>query len=189
MKVEINESKVAALYDALVAAGIVEDLKTAGANLDKADRQFFKMAGKFWKVGFRASMLVGSERSKEHVLAVRRAIFYSWPAEHQRVLLVTGSAVADLDDTERGIRDRRLANYGTYTSLVAKHLRKMEDPSLRGKKKAADDAKAAESADPITVLQGMIAKKTTLVDVANVDRFENAALEMIALIRAHRNAK
>lgn len=58
----------------------------------------------------------------------------------------------------------------------------------RGSKGKTDDTKAADSADPITVLQGMIAKKTQMVDVANVDRFENAALEMIALIRAHRKA-
>lgn len=58
----------------------------------------------------------------------------------------------------------------------------------RGSKGKTDDAKTAESTDPIIILQGMIAKKTILVDVANVDRFENAALEMIALIRAHRKA-
>jgi hypothetical protein len=186
MKTEVNESKVTALYDALVAAGIVEDLRTAGANLDKADRQFFKMAGKFWKVGFRSNMLVGSERSKEHVMAVRRAIFYSWPEEHQRVLLVTGSAVSDLDDTERGIRDRRLANYGTYTSLVAKHLRKMEDPTLRGKGNGKKADAPTEPVDPIVWIQDLINKATQIVDVGDVDRFQNAGLEMIALLRKHR---
>ena len=188
MKVEINESKVAALYDALVAAGIVEDLKTAGETFDKADRQFSKLAGKFWKAGFRAEHLSGETKVPEYYAAVKRAVIESWPANHQRLLAIKGHDVAELSDAEQGLRAKRQRDIGAYIGLIARHLRKLGDPKARGTKKAEAEQKVIEAADPVVILQGMIAKKTTLVDVANVDRFENAALEMIALIRAHRKA-
>lgn len=58
---------------------------------------------------------------------------------------------------------------------------------VREKKEKVED-KTTPSEDPIVILQGMINKATTLVDVASVSRFQDAGLEMIALLRAHRKA-
>lgn len=49
--------------------------------------------------------------------------------------------------------------------------------------KANDDKVKAESpADPVTILRGLIAKKTQIVDIADVDRFENALTEALACL-------
>lgn len=72
--------------------------------------------------------------------------------------------------------------------LMVRHLDKFQNPGIvreRGTKNDKAEIKT-ETTDPIVLIQGLLAKKTLLVDVADVDRFENAGLEMVALMRKHR---
>lgn len=76
---------------------------------------------------------------------------------------------------------------GSLFGLVRRYVDRVQNPDKeRGtKNKDKVDAKP-DATDPIVFIQGLIAKKTMIVDVADVDVFENAALEMIALMRKHR---
>jgi hypothetical protein len=77
---------------------------------------------------------------------------------------------------------------GSIFGVMRKHVDRVQNPDKARNKKDKTEEKPAESTDPITILQGFAANKTKLVDVANVDKFENALMECIALIRAHRKA-
>lgn len=57
----------------------------------------------------------------------------------------------------------------------------------RGEKKEKEESKT-ESTDPIVILQGWTAAATKMVDVADVDRFKDAAFEMIACLRRIRKS-
>jgi hypothetical protein len=57
----------------------------------------------------------------------------------------------------------------------------------REKKEKVND-KTTESDDPIVKIQGWINNATRMVDVADVNRFQDAGLEMIALLRKMRKA-
>lgn len=56
----------------------------------------------------------------------------------------------------------------------------------RGEKKETGETKT-ESTDPIVILQGWTANATKMVDVGDVDRFKDAAFEMIACLRRVRS--
>jgi len=57
----------------------------------------------------------------------------------------------------------------------------------KGEKGDKEETKT-ESADPIVILQGWTAAATKMVDVADVDRFKDAAFEMIACLRRIRKS-
>lgn len=57
----------------------------------------------------------------------------------------------------------------------------------KGEKGDKEETKT-ESADPIVILQGWTAAATKMVDVADVDRFKDAAFEMIACLRRVRKS-
>ena len=185
MKTELNVSVVESVYAALVAVGAIGEMSKADEVQAKADRTWAKISQLFWKAGIRAGHLSGATKVPEHYAAAKRAVIESWPANHQRLLAIKGHDVADLSDSEQGLRAKRQADIGAYIGLIVRHLRKMEDPKARGTKKAETETKT-ESADPIVVIQGYINAATKMVDVADVDRFQNAGLEMIALIRKNR---
>jgi hypothetical protein len=188
MKVELNNSQVDSVYAALVAVGAISELSKADDVQAKADRTWSKIAGLFWKAQVRAEHLSGDTKVPEYYAAVKRAVIESWPANHQRLLAIKGHDVAELSDSEQGLRAKRQRDIGAYIGLIARHLRKLGDPKARGVKRAEAEAKVIESADPIVIIQGIINKATQIVDVADVDRLQNAGLEMIALIRKHRKA-
>jgi len=77
---------------------------------------------------------------------------------------------------------------GTMMSRVKTHIDKANGIVKTKGSKGSDsaDTAPAESTDPIVIIQGIINKATQIVDVADVDRFQNAGLEMIALLRKHR---
>ena len=186
MKTELNVSIVESVYAALVAVGAIGEMSKADEVQAKADRTWAKISQLFWKAGIRAGHLSGATKVAEHYAAAKRAVIESWPANHQRLLAIKGHDVADLSDSEQGLRAKRQADIGAYIGLIVRHLRKMEDPKARGTKGKGEAEKATESADPIVVIQGYINQATKMVDVADVDRFQNAGLEMIALIRKTR---
>jgi hypothetical protein len=186
MKVELNNSQVDSVYAALVAVGAISELTKADDVQAKANRTWAKIAGLFWKAGVRAEHLSGDGKVAEYYAAAKRTVIESWPANHQRLLAIKGHDVAELSDSEQGLRAKRQQDIGAYIGLIVRHLRKLGDPKARGVKRAEAEAKVIESADPIVVIQGIINKATQIVDVVDVDRFQNAGLEMIALIRKHR---
>jgi hypothetical protein len=76
---------------------------------------------------------------------------------------------------------------GTMMSRVKTHIDKANGiVKTKGSKGSASTDTPTESVDPIVWIQDLINKATTVVDVADVDRFQNAGLEMIALLRKHR---
>ena len=72
---------------------------------------------------------------------------------------------------------------GSIFSLVRWYVDKTQNPDKVREKKEKVEDKTAVSDDPIVLIQGLLARKTKLVDVTDVDRFESAGLEMIALMR------
>jgi hypothetical protein len=74
---------------------------------------------------------------------------------------------------------------GPMLSRVRDYIDRANGVEKKKEKKTETETKT-ESADPIVVIQGYINAATKMVDVADVDRFQNAGLEMIALIRKMR---
>jgi hypothetical protein len=77
---------------------------------------------------------------------------------------------------------------GPMISRVRQYIDKANGVEKTREKKEKTDDKTEVSDDPIVLIQGLMARKTKLVDVADVDRFESAGLEMIALMRRVRKA-
>lgn len=74
---------------------------------------------------------------------------------------------------------------GPMLNRVRDYIDRANGVEKKKEKKTETETKA-ESADPIVVIQGYINAATKMVDVADVDRFQNAGLEMIALLRKNR---
>jgi uncharacterized protein related to proFAR isomerase len=77
---------------------------------------------------------------------------------------------------------------GPMMSRVRQYIDTANGVEKTREKKEKTDGKTEVSDDPIVLIQGLMARKTKLVDVADVDRFESAGLEMIALMRRVRKA-
>ena len=182
VKAELNESLVNQTFASLQALGVIPELSKVDEAQQGVNRKWAKIAGLFYKGGIRAESISGDARVREVVEAVRRTIVASWPEHHQRLLATKGQAVSEMSDSDQGLRAKRQADIGAYVGLLARHLRKLDGPKTREKKEKVED-KAAEPDDPIVLIQGLLARKTKLVDVTDVDRFESAGLEMIALMR------
>ena len=76
---------------------------------------------------------------------------------------------------------------GSIFGLVRRYVDRVQNPDkVRTKKEKKAEEKIEPSADPLVWIQDLINKATTVVDVVDVDRFQNAGLEMIALLRKHR---
>jgi hypothetical protein len=75
---------------------------------------------------------------------------------------------------------------GPYINRIRTYIDRGNGIEKAREPKAAKTDAKPESTDPIVIIQGIINKATQIVDVADVDRLQNAGLEMIALIRKHR---
>jgi hypothetical protein len=75
---------------------------------------------------------------------------------------------------------------GTMMTRIKTYIDKANGVEKKREPKVEKTETPAESTDPIVIIQGIINKATQIVDVADVDRLQNAGLEMIALIRKHR---
>jgi len=78
---------------------------------------------------------------------------------------------------------------GSIFGLVRRYVDRVQNPDKARGVKAKKAEASTESTDPIVVIQGFVANATKMVGAANVDAFKDAGLQMIALIRAQRNAK
>jgi hypothetical protein len=75
---------------------------------------------------------------------------------------------------------------GPMMSRVRDYIDRANGIEKKREKTETKTETKTESADPIVIIQGYINQATKMVDVADVDRFQNAGLEMIALIRKMR---
>lgn len=74
---------------------------------------------------------------------------------------------------------------GPMMSRVREYIDRANGVEKKREKKTETKTET-ETADPIVLIQGWVNQATKMVDVADVDRFQNAGLEMIALIRKNR---
>lgn len=105
------------------------------------------------------------------------------------LLALTRDQLRDIeDDVLKNMRREYMQLVdGTMMSRIRMYVDKANGVEVqRGAKGKAETETKTESADPIVVIQGYINQATKLVDVIDVDRFQNAGLEMIALIRKMR---
>lgn len=74
---------------------------------------------------------------------------------------------------------------GSLFSLVRRYVDRVQNPdkSQAPKNNKKNDKEKTESADPIVTIQGWINQATKMVDVADVNRFQDAGHEMIACLR------
>jgi hypothetical protein len=106
------------------------------------------------------------------------------------LLALTRDQLRDIDDdvlkTQR--RTYMMLVDGPMMSRVRQYIDVANGVEKTKEKKAKTDDKPAESADPIVTIQGWIAAATKMVDIADVDRFKDAGLEMIACMRRVRKS-
>ena len=77
---------------------------------------------------------------------------------------------------------------GSLFGLVRRYVDRVQNPDKeRGTKKTKKE-ESAESSDPIVTIQGWINQATKMVDVADVNRFQDAGHEMIACLRRVRKS-
>jgi hypothetical protein len=106
------------------------------------------------------------------------------------LLELTRDQLRDIDDDVLKTQRRTYMQLidGPMMSRVRQYIDTANGVEKTREKKEKTDGKTTESDDPIVMIQGLMARKTKLVDVADVDRFESAGLEMIALMRRVRKA-
>lgn len=106
------------------------------------------------------------------------------------LLGLSREALRDIDDdvlkTQR--RTYMMLIDGPMMSRIRQYIDTANGVEKKREPKVKQEEQTTESSDPIVQIQGMLARKTKLVDVADVDRFEEAGLEMIALMRRIRKA-
>jgi hypothetical protein len=77
---------------------------------------------------------------------------------------------------------------GPMVSRIRQYIDKANGIEKTREKKDKAEDRTTESDDPIVKIQGWINNATKMVDVADVDRFQDAGLTMIALLRKMRKA-
>jgi len=106
------------------------------------------------------------------------------------LLALTRDQLRDIDDdvlkTQR--RTYMMLVDGPMMSRVRTYIDAANGVEKVREKKVKADEKPAASDDPIVTIQGWIAAATKMVDVADVDRFKDAGLEMIACLRRIRKS-
>jgi hypothetical protein len=104
------------------------------------------------------------------------------------LLGLSRESLREIDDdvlkTQR--REYMQAVDGPYINRIRQYIDRGNGIEKKREPKVSKTDAPAESNDPIVIIQGIINKATQIVDVADVDRLQNAGLEMIALIRKHR---
>jgi hypothetical protein len=106
------------------------------------------------------------------------------------LLGLTREQLRDIDDDVLKTQRREYMQLidGPMINRIRQYIDKANGVEKTREKKEKVNDKTTESDDPIVLIQGLMARKTKLVDVADVDRFESAGLEMIALMRRVRKA-
>ena len=78
---------------------------------------------------------------------------------------------------------------GSLFGLVRRYVDRVQNPDKTQAPKGKDKKETkSESVDPIVTIQGWVANATRMVDIADVDRFKDSGLEMIACLRRGRKS-
>lgn len=195
----------------VVAAAVAESCGTvvsAAVNAENSARDKWAKAGKaLYKAGARVEALTKGTKDEPNpaqddslIDTVERMIIDALTAcvkpmrfgtESYTVgalLALTREELRDADDKVLS-QTRRYwqQQVGSLFGLVRRYVDRVQNPDKeRGTKGKGKAETKTEVSDPIVIIQGYVNAATKMVDVADVDRFQNAGLEMIALIRKMR---
>lgn len=195
----------------IVAQAVAEhcgnDIVAAVSAQNSADGKWERAARSLYKQGARVEMLKRSPKGPEFDESLESVVetfivqamtastkpfkFSGGTFTFAEILGFNREKLRELDD--KVISATKVDCIRTVASrygLIVRHLNKFQNPdAIREAKDAAKAAKTeSESVDPIVTIQGWINQATKLVDVADVDRFQNAGLEMIACLRRIRKS-
>lgn len=193
-----------------VAVAVAESCGTvvsAAVNAENSARDKWAKAGKaLYKAGARVEALTKGTKDEPNpaqddslIDTVERMIVDALtacvkPMKFGTESYTVGALLALTRDELRDADDKVLSQtrkywqqqVGSLFGLVRRYIDRVQNPDkVRGTKKAKTETKTEET-DPIVIIQGYVNAATKMVDVADVDRFQNAGLEMIALIRKNR---
>lgn len=193
-----------------VAAAVAESCGTvvsAAVNAENSARDKWAKAGKaLYKAGARVEALTKGTKDEPNpsqddslIETVERMIIEACTASYKpfkfdggsytfgELINMTREALREADNKVLSQTRRTCQQQvGSLFNLVRKYVDRVQNPDKeRGTKKAKTETKT-ETTDPIVLIQGWINQATKMVDVVDVDRFQNAGLEMIALIRKNR---
>ena len=106
------------------------------------------------------------------------------------LLELTREQMRDIDDdvlkTQRRVYQQMID--GPMMSRVREYIDRANGVEKTREKKNDKAEEKTESTDPIVILQGWAANAVKIVDVADVQRFQDSAFEMIACLRRVRKA-
>lgn len=196
-----------------VAAAVVEQCGTVVAsavNAENTARDRWAKAGKaLYKAGARVEALTKGTKEEPNpgqddslIETIEKMITEALSASVKpmkfgggtytvgELLNMTREALREADDKVLSqTRKYWQQQVGSIFGLVRRYVERVQNPDrVRGKKEKKADDKVAGSEDPIVTIQGWINTATKMVDIVDVDRFKDAGLEMIALLRKVRKA-
>ena len=196
----------------VVAQAVAEhcgnDIVAAVTAQNSADGKWERAARSLYKQGARVEMLKRKPRGPEFdeslETVVEAFIVQAMTAGSKTFKFSAGSftfaQILDLDRHQlRELDDKVISatkvdcirTVASRYGLIVRHLDKFQNPikvqAERDAAKAAREEKE-ESVDPIVTIQGWVANATKMVDVADVDRFKDSGLEMIACLRRIRKS-
>lgn len=193
-----------------VAAAVAESCGTvvaAAVNAENSARDKWAKAGKaLYKAGARVEALTKGTKDEPNpaqddslIETVERMIVDALtacvkPMKFGTETYTVGALLALTRDELREADDKVLSQTrrywqqqtGSLFGLVRRYVDRVQNPDkvrAKGNKKAEP---AKGETDPVTIIRGWIANKTKMVDIANVDRFENALTEALVCLTAKR---
>lgn len=193
-----------------VAAAVAESCGTvvaAAVNAENSARDKWAKAGKaLYKAGARVEALTKGTKDEPNpaqddslIETVERMIVDALtacvkPMKFGTETYTVGALLALTRDELRDADDKVLSQTrrywqqqtGSLFGLVRRYVDRVQNPDkarTKGNKKAEP---AKGETDPVTIIRGWIANKTKMVDIANVDRFENALTEALVCLTAKR---
>lgn len=196
----------------IVAQAVAEhcgnEIVAAVSAQNSADGKWERAARSLYKQGARVEMLKRSPKGADFDESLESVVesfiiqamtastkpykFSAGSFTFAQILDLGRDQLRELDDkvisaTKRTCIQTVASRYG----LMVRHLDKFQNPvKVQAERDAAKAAKAelAESADPIVTLQAWAANAAKMVDVTDVQRFQDSAFEMIACLRRVRKA-
>ena len=195
-----------------VAAAVVEQCGTVVAsavNAENTARDRWAKAGRaLYKTGVRVEALTRGTNKEPNpaqddslIETIEKMIVEALSASVKPMKFESGSYTVGelLNMTREALReaDNKVLSQtrkywqqqvGSIFNLVRWYVDKTQNPEKVREKKEKVEDKTTVSDDPIVLIQGWINNATKMVDIADVDRFQDAGLTMIALLRKMRKA-
>ena len=193
-----------------VAAAVADqcgNVVSAAVNAENTARDKWSKAGKaLYKAGARVEALTRGTKDEPNpaqddslISAVESMIIDALTASVKPMRFDGGTYTvgALLSMTRDELRDadnkvlsqtRRMwqQQVGSLFGLVRRYVDKVQNPDKARGVKAKTKTDAPAEVDAVMYIRGLIAKKSTIVDIADVDRFENALTEALACLTRKR---